>query len=132
MPLAAIAGINWIGTRTVSPVELGGLLERMSRGDYRATQLFFAGCMSRFAPEEAVDMLAQVFEEGIKGDREPRDWRDKGLTYSEALDWIIPSLCRHFVLGDLPDPDSGCPHIMHAAARALILIDIMETKENAD
>lgn len=68
-----------------------------------------------------IDEVARVFEYGAK-----KYARDNWRTFTwdaQAEDEYFGAICRHLVRdhdGETVDPESGCPHVAHAAAGALI------------
>ena len=69
-------------------------------------------------PYEALELVARAFESGLKGGKQPHDWKQKDPQL------FVDALLRHAgrVDADKPDPDSGLPHAALAACNALIIL----------
>lgn len=80
-------------------------------------------------PPRALEQVAEVFGHGAEK-YEDWNWR-KGYPWS----WSYASLQRHlsaFWGGETMDPESGMPHVAHAAWHCLVLLTFMEEREDKD
>jgi len=77
-------------------------------------------------PYEAIAQLAEVYEYGVR--KYHRDsWRE--FTLEQALDFLPDAGMRHVLKhnsGEYRDPESGLPHLAHAAWNCLTLIYYLE------
>lgn len=77
----------------------------------------------RLVPSTAVVNIAMVFKLGAQK-YGPYNWREKAVSagvYYEAADRHL----RSWYDGELLDPESGQPHVAHAAACCMIILDAM-------
>jgi hypothetical protein len=80
-------------------------------------------------PWRSLGKVARVFGFGA-GKYEPHNWR-KGYAWSLSTDAAFRHLAA-FQEGEDLDPESGLPHLAHAAFHLLALLEFMDTHPELD
>jgi hypothetical protein len=83
-------------------------------------------------PWDAIESVVRVFEYGANKYNEPFTYYKEGLKYSSLFESMLRHMIADYYYGEERDPDSGCLHLSHAAANALMLIAAKNRPQDDD
>ena len=79
-------------------------------------------------PYKALEEVVRVFEYGAKKYGKPLTYR-KGIPYSKLFDATLRHLISWFWYRESTDKESGCHHLAHVCANALMLLTIIQSHD---